>query len=109
MLPTIAYYYILANTLSYVYITLFFKCYAAARVLFIIIFFFRERIDQRPNARDKLLTTAERNVGDTLPEGFDFSPPTGYRNSGPTLKRPAFPRHNVHRKQRNNDNNNIIK
>lgn len=54
-------------------------------------------IDQRPprRARDKLLAAASSAM---LPEGFDFSPPTGYRNSGPTSRHPAFPLCNVHRK-----------
>lgn len=54
-------------------------------------FFFATHIDQRPNAHDdKLLTAAASSA--TLPEGFDFSPPTGCRNSGPTSGHPAFPR-----------------
>lgn len=55
-------------------------------------------IDQRPprRARDKLLAAAATSA--MLPEGFDFSPPTGYWNSGPTSRHPAFPLCNVHRK-----------
>lgn len=52
-------------------------------------------IDQRPprRARDKLLAAAAAAAASSamLPEGFDFSPPTGYRNSGPTSRHPAFP------------------